>query len=361
MGPFTIRASVRPARFWVGFVVMSTVSCLLTTPLEGLVGPPLSTDDGGITDGGVPGDDGETDSSRADVSDVDVDSGNADRGSDDGGHIDTPILDGDGGSLGPIVIARVRGVPRGIAEYGAYVYWVQTEFNTGIARILKDGTTSMSEFVDMTANAFDVGVDDEYLYWSTGTNGEVYRKSIVQGGSSGAFYFSGAAGAFYLAMGPGGRIYLTGLNVVAVGPRPDAGISDALYAMQAGAAGIAMYGDQLFWSTDMGIVRGSERGQGADPSRPVYSGMPGEVSGIATDGQDVYWIGSDGAVRAISRVPNAMAREVCRASTETSDAESDARPDGDGGNPTRADVAVDEQWVYFTEPAVQQISKCRKR
>jgi hypothetical protein len=364
MDPFAIRASVRPSRFCAGFVVMSTASCLLTTPLGGLVGPPLSTDDGGITDGGVHGDGGEADIADTNVADAEAGVGNTDAGFDGAGPVqDAPIADGDDGDVKrPIRVARVNGVLRGIAEHGEYVYWAQTDVFAGIARVPKEpNEAGMSPFFINTPNAFDVGVDDEFVYWSTGTSNEVYRKAIQADGSS-AELFWGADEAFYLAVGAAGHFYVTGRESVAVGPRPDAGYTDLHYRLQFGAAGIATHGAYLFWSRDICIFRGTDQGQAKDKEQLIYSGMPGDVAGVATDGVELYFVGPNGIVRAIVLDdPLAPPREVCRGSAETNDAESDARVDGDAGTLPGADIAVDEQWVYFTEPAIQQISKCRKR
>jgi hypothetical protein len=355
-----IRASVRPSQFWVGLGAMLAASCLLTTSLEGLEGPPLPPD-GGINEGGLPTDSGTADIADATIADSDGGFGNVDIGSDSRGPIeDAPHLDGDGDTKGPLVVTSTSGTPRGIAEYGLEIYWVQTDFRPGIAHVPKLG--GMSGFIDTASNAFDVAVDAEYVYWSTGTDGKIYRKPILADGSSGAFYFPGASGAFYLAADGAGGVFLTGLNSVAVGPRLDGGSSDALYIDQPGAAGIAIHGTEVFWSVHTGIVGGSVKGQGETPATALYDGAPGEMAGIATDGKEIYWIGAEGNVRALSlEDPSAMVREVCRASAEMGDAESDVRPARDGGTWAGADIAVDEGWVYFTEPALRRISKCRKR
>jgi hypothetical protein len=350
-----------------------TASCLLTTSLDGLEGPPVSGDAGG-PDGGAPdgseagwedGSDGGADVS-ADTgpdaeggSDTTEDDGNADEGAIDDGAGDLDVGDvGDGAPTGPIRVAGAGGALRGIAEFGPYVYWVQSDMNSGIVRALKDGS-GPSEFVDRTFDAFDVAVDAGYVYWSTRGN-LVFRKPNGSDASDGVPLFSGPSATRYIAAGTSGRIFVTGMNTLAVGPRPDAGISDVLYPPQMGAAGIAVNGTDLFWSLDTGILRG--RDDGIWPVQPVYRGMPGEVAGIATDGDDVYWIASDGAVRAISlNDPITSApREVCRARVEMGDAAVDARADA-AGSAVIADVAVDDQWVYFTEPAIPQISKCAKR
>ena len=360
MGPTATLTLVRASRFWVGLGVMLTASCLLTTSLDGLEGPPLLPDGG--AGGGLPGEGSAADIGDASFADGGAGGGGTDTGSDSGGQIeDAPILDGGDGGKGPDRVATASGV-RGIAVYGDEIYWVQTAIPAGIAHASKLG--GMPVLFENTSNAFDVAVDGDYVYWSTGQGNpgnEVYRKPINMDGSSGASYFTGPGATLYLVVGTAGRVFVTGNDTVAFGPKPDAGTSIALYLTQPGVAGIAIHNDNIFWSRDTGIVFGSEKGQVEDAADPVYLGMPGEVAGIATDGQEVYWIGSDGAVRAISlRDSTPTPREVCRAHISTGDAESDVRLDGDGGASAMADVAVDEQWVYFAEPALRQISKCRK-
>jgi hypothetical protein len=359
--------------------VISTGSCLLTTSLDGLEGPP---DDGGIPDGGASDGAPTTDRDVEDEADVDAaeaPGGDADGGADRGGGSDgdsadnadsagnadsvgdAPILDGDadGRVKGPLIVANADGVLRGIAVFGSDVYWVQTGTSAaGIVGAPKEGGTPV--FFLATPNAFDVAVDADYVYWSNGTGNEVFRRSIASDASSGESLYPGAGQTRYLAVGNGGRVYATGGNSVAAGPRPDAGGGIALYNLQLGAAGIAVSGPDLYWSLDAGIVKGDITGQ-MQPPVAIYDGASGEVAGIATDGQDVYWIASDGAVRAKSLGPTPAMREVCRARTELGDAGADARPDGAGGEFASADVAVDDQWVYFTEPAIRQISKCLKR
>ena len=81
---------------------------------------------------------------------------------------------------------------------------------------------------------------------------------------------------------------------------------------------------------------------------------------MATDGREIYWIASDGAVRAQSLTDTVPTpREVCRAPIE-GDAEADARPDGASGGGV-LDIAVDDDSVYFTEPLTRRIIKCPKQ
>jgi hypothetical protein len=65
----------------------------------------------------------------------------------------------------------------------------------------------------------------------------------------------------------------------------------------------------------------------------------------------VYWIEDS---RFIRRTPLKIMRgsisDVCAESTG----------DADAGPGPDSDVAIDDQWVYFSEPSLMRISKCRK-
>ena len=345
-------------------------SCLLTTSLDGLEGPPFSPDSGtpdtGPTEGGAV-DGGASDASAGGAdSDVDGDGrpvveGGQDASDTDSSAGDGPIFDsksdvGDGASKGPIPVADAGEVIRGIAAHGDAVYWVQGDPGGGIVRAAKTGG-SQATFVEMTGDAFDVAVDDNEVYWSTGKRAEVFRKAL---GSSGppTLFFPGARETLYLAVGGSGLLYVTGDNVVVVGPR-DGGMSLVHYPSQPGSAGIASSGTRLFWSASAGIFRGDELRQ---PPQVVYGSAPGEIAGIATDGQEVFWMAPDGTVRALPIDNPALPppREVCRANIERGDAQVDAWPDG-GDGAAVLDVAVDDEWVYFAEPPQRRISKCAKR
>jgi hypothetical protein len=320
---------------WIAIVALFASSCLLTTSLDGLEGPPLEPDAGAGGASGTGGGGGAGGSG----------------GVSDAGAIDAPLTDAaaDGSAKGPFAVAPTGAVVLGIAEHGGDVFWVQGDTGAGIVRAPKLG--GGSSYVQVTPDAFDVAVDDNDVYWSTGSGNQVFKKRLGSDASASELVFSGAGQTLYLAAGSGARLYATGNDTIAVGPHADAGTSDALYLSRIGAAGIAVSGANLFWSDDTGIVRGADDGQ---TMQSIYRAGPGEIRGIATDGQDVYWMARDGALRAISLTdPGAgPPREVCRTDPETA---------MDGGPRAAADVAVDDQWVYFAEPAKRRISKCLKR
>lgn len=368
-------ARQRRAAACAALAALFAASCLLTTSLDGLEGSSVSTDDGG-SDSGAPdrsdagdeagaeggydangesGLDGEVGVDVIDAGDS-RDDATINDGSDD-------IADGamvDGAPRVPTVVVRTGDALRGIAEHGDEIFWVQ---GSGIVRAPKAPDAGQLTFVDTVGNAFDVAVDNDYVYWSTGSGplgNEVYRKPLGSTTPAGPAFFPGAGETLYLAVGNAGRVYVTGAKAITVAPRVDGGFSEAIYREQSGAAGIATDGRYLVWSLDSGIVRGGLAGPPPEPGS-VYPGMPGEVAGIGMDGEEVFWIGGDGVVRAspiLSPLPPTP-REVCRR-VEFADAEVDARPDG-ASAATFADVAVDDQWVYFTEPALRRISKCSKR
>ncbi|HMJ51412.1 MAG TPA: hypothetical protein VK540_05030 [Polyangiaceae bacterium] len=359
-------ASASFARWWPGLAAALTAGCLLTTSLDGLEGPPLLPEGGAPEGGGSEaGSEGGPDASAEGGADTEAGGGSNDDGSavDDRTLLDGTADTGDG-AKGPFpVVTKIGGVLRGIATHDTDIYWVQSDLSAGIVHAPKTGGTPM--FFHVTPYAFDVAVDADYVYWSTGKGAfgnEVFRKPLRSTvPSSEVVLFPGARETLYLALGTAGRIFVTGGDAVTVGSSVDAGTSYVMYMEQPGAAGIAVGSTNLFWSVTAGIVRGVETGP--PPLEPIYTaGMPGEVGGIATDDQEIYWIASDGAVRALA-LNNPVAvppREVCRATGAISDASVDARPD-DAGNAAVTDIAIDDQWVYFTEPFIGQISKCLKR
>jgi hypothetical protein len=261
------------------------------------------------------------------------------------------LRDGSGAN-GPYVVTRVGGTLRGLAEHGADLFWVQAETSPGIARIAKLGGDPV--FVHPAAQAFDVAADDTYVYWSTGSGNEVWRKAAA--GGTPELLFPGAGETLYIARSPDGRIYVTGADSIVAGPRADAGTSDALYLFQTRATGIAVNGSDLFWSFAAGIARGASGA--TSPAAPLYRGTPGEVLSVATDGRDVYWIDATGVVRALALLDpsGAPPREICRAAGSS---EGGIAADG-GARWDVADVAVDAEWIYFTDPASSTINKCKK-
>jgi hypothetical protein len=319
-GQNVLTARVRAGVFTAVAMPLSA-GCLLTTSLDGLEGLPVTGDGGGF-----------------DVTATD-DAGRAEAGANADAMIDRL-------AEGPIGIAPSGDIVRGLAERGGDVYWAQGDPNGGIVRAPKIGGGTPA-FVHVSAETFDVAVDDTHVYWSTGTGNEVFRKRLDATASVGELLFSGAGETLYLALGAAGRVYATGANAVVVGPIGDAGMSWLHYGSQTGAAGIASNAGNLFWSVEAAVVRGDESGQTA---RPIFSVTPSAARGLATDGQEIFWMEEGGSVRAMSVVSPVPppARYVCTANLGSASA-------------LARDVAIDDAWVYFAEPALRRISKCPKR
>ena len=187
MSPAAARASVRLWPWWIGLGAGLTASCLLTTSLDGLEGPPLSSD-GGVPDAGSESDGGAVDIVRADVSDVATDGGSADSGPDEGGNVeDAPILDADADADATARCERAARRRRQSQRRPAGNCRARRRHLLGPNRRRRrhrsraEARGSPSASFHMTPNAFDVAVDDDYVYWSTGTDNEVHRKSLDAG------------------------------------------------------------------------------------------------------------------------------------------------------------------------------------
>jgi hypothetical protein len=140
-------------------------------------------------------------------------------------------------------------------------------------------------------------------------------------------------------------VYVTEPASVAYGPP-----STLFFGSQQGVSGIAVYGTDVYWgyrSSGTGGIRYAAAG--AATFSEILTGESSGVAGVATDGQDIYWITEKGDIKASPTGPMArVPRFVCSAPAEM-----------DAASWGGADVAVDDTWVYFTEPF--QISKCLKQ
>ena len=119
-----------------------------------------------------------------------------------------------------------------------------------------------------------------------------------------------------------------------------------------GATGVALVDDLLFWGHDapIGVLRANRATLDAASTVELDDQMPAEaVSGVATDDVKVYWIAGDRVILSASATgAPAAPKPVC------DDLGDDA---GFGAN---ADVAVDDEWIYFTRPSAGLIQKCKK-
>jgi hypothetical protein len=283
----------------------------------------------------------------------------------DGGGAGGNALDGSGGAQGgampdsspdvlpdvpppkgPFPVRTTAALLGGISVLGADIYWVETGPTGGVFRAAKEGSGPITTIYRTNAidlSAFDVAADSNYVYWSNGSGNKVFRKGAVPG-SAQQDYYPGAGATRYLAVGDQGHVYVTEPASVAYGPP-----SMLFFGGQMGASGIAVYGTDVYWGYT-GLGGGiRQAAAGGTSFNEILTGESSGVAGVATDGQDIYWITEKGDVRSSPTGPMArVPRFVCSAPAQV-----------DAASWGGADVAVDDTWVYFTEPF--QISKCLKQ
>ena len=100
----------------------------------------------------------------------------------------------------------------------------------------------------------------------------------------------------------------------------------------------------LLWGYNAGIRSGIATGAGS--GMDLYTGATDPVQGVATDGRQVFWVSNGQAIKR---------GDLSMATTRTTIC---FTPPQDLG--AYADIAVDDQWVYFTWPNKNQIYKCPK-
>ncbi len=300
---------------WLGVSSLLT-SCLLVTSLDGLEGPSSGT-------AGLSGTAG-----------TDTTVGGSSGAAGNGGQL------GDASPQGPFPVI----VDRPIAIYGIAVtstdlYWVEGP-SGGVYRASTGGNGADAVRLVMTLNAFDVAVDDAYLYWTEGNS--LWRQARADG--SAAMQWPGGGHTQYLAVGGLGRVYISnsfeGNIVVFNGVR-----SDALYLTEPQASGMAADGENIFWArgAPVGLRQGSATGSQPFDLPPLTDVT--RITGVAADATYVYWIEDNIRVKKLRRNPTTLPGTVCQAPQEI----------GDGN-----DIVVDAEWVYFSEPANHRISKCRR-
>ena len=246
-------------------------ACTLVNSENGLVGPPLASD---ASLDGASALDG--DSSKP-VSEADVNSGPPSTDADATASLpdaQAPPEDSAADSaadLGPTAIYTGRTSPLGIAVYNGTICWVEGDTLRLIQCAPTAGGASQVTLVASQTNdalmdyAFDVALDDTYLYWSNGQNNQVVRKTL-DGGAS-AQYFSGDGQVSYIVL-DGTNVWATDYvanatsgNIV-VGPVGTS--SSNIYPSETQAAGVGVYSGSVYWGR-------------ASPSRfrPVsYRAMP---------------------------------------------------------------------------------------
>jgi hypothetical protein len=234
-------------------------------------------------------------------------------------------------------------MPRGITLFGGDICWVGDVTPRGLfcapasggtsANIVRIDRASDQPFL---ADAFDLLLDANNIYWSNGQNNQVIR--MQQGGRPGQ-YFTGGSRVSFLAFGDGAAIWATdfadppasGFGEIIVGPSGGGTSSNAIYTAEFGASGVAVYGGNVYWGTSDALNFGPLTGNTTinrikSPEKPV--------GGVAVDADGTaYFLAGN---RSLYRYATGLA-DVKFMYAETS-------AFGTG------DVAVDDQNVYFSEP-----------
>ena len=248
---------------------------------------------------------------------------------------------GSGGApTGVIDLATGQKTPLGIGLDSLHVYWVNVA-PPSIWRVLKTGGAPepLVGAIDL-GDPRDVMVDGTTLYWSDWT-GNVIRKRDLSGGTPQDFC-TGAGRVNAIAMNSGiayatdDRTDMLGQGTVIVVP-PGMG-AQVLFSLEPLSTGLGVAGNDLAWGRNGSIALGTTSG---GPSVTLV-GQPDtvKVSGVALDDQNVYWIEDEQRIKLANRITGKPMIFYDPA-----------------GGLGRGDVAVDAQYVYWTEPDTGHIRK----
>jgi hypothetical protein len=254
----------------------------------------------------------------------------------------------------PVLLYQRPAPPLGIALSGTDVCWVEGQTPRALfcAPAAGGGTpVRLDDPVDAAflADAFDLALDANYVYWSSGASNQVVRKPLA--GGAAAAYFDGDMRVSFLAL-DGTSVWATdyssgtvqtGLGNVIVGPSAEGGLGSMLvYPVQSQAAGVAVFRGLVYWGRADGVAFGAKGGMPI-PNR-IASPGGGAVGGVAVDpaggiafvagNQQVWWV-----------VPGGTSPVLMYAASQ---------PFGAG------DVAADEAWIYWTEPDLGRIVRLPK-
>jgi hypothetical protein len=258
-------------------------------------------------------------------------------------------------SLEPIVIRKAKATLRGIDVTAEHVYWVEGDMMSwGVYRVSKQNDAGPPEQVgNGDDDIFDVAVEGDSVYWS---NGSTIKRAPLGDASAPVIYLElGAAEARYIAVNSLGRVYVTTSDAVYIGPCPSftrCNGTDPVFGNDIirqfagipGVSGIALGTDLLFWGHEMapgdlgpGVTRVSTNLDSPVKTEMDRRKVPEHVSAVASDGVEVFWMAGDHAILA----------------TPVTGAPDDPRvvyddPDHDAGFGPEADIAVDDDSVYFT-------------
>jgi hypothetical protein len=329
---------------WLGAWSVLTVGCRLIVPLEGLSGTEPPASNGGASGNGGAGSSGAAGSPAG--------GGGAQPNRD--ASSDGKPIDADAPGNVPIEVIRGAEPITGITVNATDIYWVE---GGNVFGAPKQGGGPTTGF-DSSRIDFDVAVDDTFVYWSDDDHHQVWRKPIASPSVMPDFVFSpGAPRTQYLALGLESQVFVTDPISINSGPRVgNPGFPTGnIYSNQTEVSGIAVFNTDLYWGYG-GAKHGVHKGtiDGLTPAvEVIFRDLPGVVSGVATDGDNLYWL-EDG--RRVRRTPlKVMIGSITEVCSELASV-----VDADAGFGRNSDLALDDQWVYFSEPSLMRIMKCAK-
>jgi hypothetical protein len=344
-------------------LLVSLLGCTVLNSKSGLEG---SARDGGrdkvidpssLGDGGNAGD-GDTPSGDGDGhgdGDGDGDSHGMDGGmpmpvDTDGGH-------GPDASTGPTPIYTNQQDPTGITLVGDQLCWVGGQNVRGLycAKAAGGGdvqTIDVPNDRDMLKGAFDLALDDSFVYWSNGVNNRVVRRGRSDDTPEEYFTGSGNIGYIVLTGGQsdqGALVFATGYspdeqsdkNEVINGPLDGQfHQSELIYPSEARASGISVVSNTAFWGGQGKLNFGPDTGN-ADITRVPVDGT---VTGVAVDGKKTaYFIVDDQKIYRLPRGSNTP-EPIYQAEA----------PFG------TSDIALDDQWLYWSEHDKQRLMRMKR-
>jgi hypothetical protein len=247
---------------------------------------------------------------------------------------------------------------RGIDVHGSDLYWVECCGGRGVFK-MPGGGSGIALPIQNTPNAFDVAVDTNSIYWSEGRPSFLVLQIPITGGVQTMptpYFPHNSESPSYIAVDDAAMVYVTtgasisgdaSINGDILSGKP--GSSFRPYPTQPGVAGIAFYGaadagvHDLYWGFKAGIRFGPTQGDGM--GRDIWTGGTNEsVQGVATDGQNLFWITDS---KAIKRTDITV---VSPGATNCINPPQDLGPN--------ADIAANGQWIYFTWPNRNSIYRC---
>jgi hypothetical protein len=233
-----------------------------------------------------------SDAGKKDAPDSDVGAGDA-RGDDDDG----PPPD-DAAPTGPQPIYTGLISPLGITVHDADLCWVAGDTPRGVFCAPKGGgAASAIKRLDrpddpFLVGAFDVVVDDTYVYWSNGSHNQVVRLKLS--GGSAEEYFTGTGRISFLAI-QGSKIFASDCpesgsqpkgNIV-VGPASGK-MSTLIFPSEPTASGVGVSSNSVYWGTNNPNALAFGLQTGNVPVTRVP--MAGSVAGLAVDTQGVAYV-----------------------------------------------------------------------